>query len=194
MANKFCDLCGQEHAVDMRFGVNMCRSCSEGYNKAMSGDPIFVEKFSDPKNFPDATAAAQQNILLFIAKRAGKQEAAQQEVQKQEASDYPRRPSSNDEPFLDSLYENIGNKIKAWAKWIFVLGAIISVIGSIVDIINAEDPGQILAAIFMIFLGPLICWVSSWMVYGFGELIEKVSANESHTRKILKLMAEKKQD
>ena len=72
---------------------------------------------------------------------------------------------------LDNLYENIGGKIKNWAKWIFIVEAIGAVIGGIVYFVeNDLDDGWI--GVLIIFLGPVAAWVSSWLLYAFGELVE----------------------
>jgi len=82
---------------------------------------------------------------------------------------------------LDNFYENIGDKIKNWAKWIFILEAIGAIITGFVLICN----GFFLAGFLTLFLGPFVAWVGSWILYAFGELVEKTSNNESNTRQIL---------
>ena len=85
---------------------------------------------------------------------------------------------------LDSLYEDIGTKIKGWAKVIFVVEALGAIITGIVLMCDeAFFPGLLTA-----LLGPVVAWVSSWILYGFGELIEKTVDNEANTRKMLRLM------
>ena len=37
-------------------------------------------------------------------------------------------------------------------------------------------------------IGPLVAWISSWMLYAFGELVEKTIDNENNTRNILNKM------
>ena len=87
--------------------------------------------------------------------------------------------------FLDGLYANIGAKIKGWAMWIFILEAIGFVLTGIVMLI-----GENAAGLLFLFGGPFVAWVSSWMLYAFGELVEKTVENEKNTRAILKLMVE----
>lgn len=87
---------------------------------------------------------------------------------------------------LDNLYENIGVKIKNWAKWIFIVEAIGSIITGIV-LAFEED----ILYIFIAIVGPFVVWVSSWILYGFGELVEKTTDNENNTRRILKKLNEK---
>ena len=70
------------------------------------------------------------------------------------------------------MFDNIGGKIKLLAKIMFCIMAIGSVIGGIVIISDGYDD-VILVGVAVMLLGPLFAWVSSWFMYGFGELIEK---------------------
>ena len=81
---------------------------------------------------------------------------------------------------LDSLYENIGGKIKTLAVWTFIVEAIGAIITGII-LASEED----VLYIFIAICGPIIAWVSSWLLYAFGELVEKMVGNESNTKKIL---------
>ncbi len=72
---------------------------------------------------------------------------------------------------LDSLYENIGGKIKNWAKWIFIVEAIGAVIAGLALAVN-EDA----LYIFIAIVGPIIAWVGSWILYAFGELVDDTHA------------------
>jgi hypothetical protein len=40
----------------------------------------------------------------------------------------------------------------------------------------------ILYGLLVMVVGPIIAWVSSWLLYGFGELIDKASDIERNTR------------
>ena len=75
---------------------------------------------------------------------------------------------------LDNLYENIGSKIKNWAKWIFVIEAIGAVITGLVLLFTDED--LILYGLLTLVCGPIVAWVGSWILYAFGELVEDVHA------------------
>lgn len=72
------------------------------------------------------------------------------------------------------MYENIGSKIKVLTKTIFVIEAIAAVIIGFV-LIN-RDLG-LLGSIVM-SIGTLMAWISSFVMYGYGEIIEKVSSIE----------------
>ena len=87
---------------------------------------------------------------------------------------------------LDTLYENIGGKIKALAKWTFIVEAIGSIITGVVLASEAD-----ILYIFIAIGGPIIAWVGSWILYAFGELVEKTCDNEYNTRQILKKLNEK---
>ncbi len=84
---------------------------------------------------------------------------------------------------LENMYENIGGKIKGLAKWIFIVEALGSIITGLI-LAFEEDSLFILMAI----CGPIVAWVSSWVLYAFGELVEKICDNESHNKEILKLL------
>ena len=94
-------------------------------------------------------------------------------------------------------YDNIGGKIKSWAKWIFGAGAIAAIIAGFVMII--QDSDMALVGLLTIILGPIVAWVSSWLLYGFGQLIENsdiIAAeysrkNEQHEKVIAKANARK---
>ena len=69
------------------------------------------------------------------------------------------------------MYDNIGGKIKVLAKVSFIVEAIAAVIAGIAFMI--EDDEFILMGLLIMILGPVVAWVSSWMLYGFGELVDK---------------------
>ena len=85
---------------------------------------------------------------------------------------------------LDNLYENIRGKIKSWAKWIFVIEAIGAVITGLVLLFTDED--LILYGLLTLVCGPIVAYIGSWILYAFGELVEKTCDNENNTRQILK--------
>ena len=74
-------------------------------------------------------------------------------------------------------YENIGNKIKGLAQMAFVVGAIAAVITGIA--LMATDEDLILYGLLVLIVGPIIAWVSSWLLYGFGQLIENTDKEDN---------------
>ena len=103
---------------------------------------------------------------------------------------YEEKTNDNEDSRLDSWYTDIGKKIKSWAKTIFAVEAIMFVLGAIIMLFAAEDGWVIFAAIITAIVGPIIAWVSSWIMYAFGELVDKTASNERNTQNILKLMLE----
>ncbi len=72
------------------------------------------------------------------------------------------------------MYDNIGRKIKGLAKGLFVIEAIGTIVAGIA--ILTIDDDFILHGLLMLIWGPLVAWVSSWVLYAFGELVEDVHA------------------
>ena len=76
------------------------------------------------------------------------------------------------------MYDNIGGKIKGLAKATFIVEAIAAVITGIVLWCKTEEG---LCALIL-FCGPIVAWISSWLLYGFGESIDKLCDIEQNTR------------
>ena len=76
------------------------------------------------------------------------------------------------------MYDNIGEKIKGLAKVMFIVEAIAAVIGGIV-LLGDEF---LAIGLLTLFLGPVVAWISSWLLYGFGELIDNVCRIAANTR------------
>lgn len=77
------------------------------------------------------------------------------------------------------MYDKIGEKIKMLAKVGFIVLATLTLVCGVAIIGNS---GNISIGFLVLFGGPLISWVSSLLIYGFGELIEntgKIVANTS---------------
>ena len=74
------------------------------------------------------------------------------------------------------MYENIAAKIKLLAKIVLGLGALIGLVLAILlfaDVIVNEDLAFL--GIIPLIFGPVFGSLSSLLVYGFGELIEKTT-------------------
>ncbi|MBR4425575.1 MAG: hypothetical protein IKS66_06490 [Oscillospiraceae bacterium] len=85
------------------------------------------------------------------------------------------------------MFDNIGGKIKALAKIICYIGIGIAVITGIVlmaTLGDVLDSGFLafLVGLVAIALGILAAWVGSFVLYGYGELIDsnmKIAENTS---------------
>ena len=71
------------------------------------------------------------------------------------------------------MYSNIGGKIKGLAKAICIIEAALSAIGGV--LLVALDDDLIMYGMALAIIGPIIAWLASWAMYGFGELIERVT-------------------
>lgn len=78
------------------------------------------------------------------------------------------------------MYDNIGSKIKGLAKATFIIETIAAVITGIALMAYDEDITPL--ALLVMVVGPIVAWVSSCLIYGFGELIDKASDIERNTR------------
>ena len=83
------------------------------------------------------------------------------------------------EKLKNKFYGNIGKKIKLLAQITAAVLAIALVITGIALMSIDEDLAGI--GFITMLLGPAVAWISSLVLYGFGELIEKVSSIESKT-------------
>ncbi len=93
---------------------------------------------------------------------------------------------------MEWLYGRIGEKIKklAYYSFLFVaIGAIITGFGFII----AWGIDDAWWAIFIILFGPIVAFVDSWLLYGFGELIDSNCETAMNTRNILKLQKQQEE-
>ena len=72
------------------------------------------------------------------------------------------------------MYDNIGEKIKSLAKGTFITEAIIAIITAFSLFASNDD--LIIYALFLLVLGPIGAWISSWILYAFGEIVEDIHA------------------
>ena len=80
------------------------------------------------------------------------------------------------------MYKNIGKKIKILATVIFIMGAIVSLVEGIYLISHDMVLGGFIAILF----GPVLSWASSFLVYGFGEIIDTLHKIEGKTQTNIK--------
>ena len=76
----------------------------------------------------------------------------------------------------EKMFNNIGKKIKSYAKWVCFCGIGASVIGGLRVLTEAGDAGEfvicLIIAIIIIAVGGFVSWVSSFTVYGFGQMVD----------------------
>ena len=70
---------------------------------------------------------------------------------------------------MDSLYENIGGKIKKLAFGLFLFYAVASVIFALVYLFQG---GELIIGLLILVLGPVFSFIGSWILFAFGQLVE----------------------
>lgn len=77
------------------------------------------------------------------------------------------------------MFDNIGEKIKGLAIFATALGIILSIVFGIMSIVNGSN----LVGIVIMLGGCLGSWLGAFILYGFGELICKVTEIAENTKK-----------
>lgn len=80
---------------------------------------------------------------------------------------------------MEALFGNPGRKIKVVSFVWFILEVVVSVIGGFVMIAEEEA----FAGLLIILLGVGASYLSTLVLYAFGELVEKMTKTEENTRK-----------
>jgi hypothetical protein len=83
----------------------------------------------------------------------------------------------------------VGRTIKNWAMGIFVFEVVCAVIYGFLMLFTGNVVGLLIVA-----AGVVLARGSYWVLYAFGELVEKTSANEQNTRNILKVLLDEKRE
>lgn len=82
------------------------------------------------------------------------------------------------------MFDNIGSKIKKLAELLCWIGMLLSIIGGVILMYAVDSLVPVGTAI--VFIGPLLSWISSFVLYGFGELVENSAVaagkNETNTK------------
>ncbi len=87
------------------------------------------------------------------------------------------------------MYKNIGGKIKGLAQALCIVGMFFSFLFGFlylangINFLSKDDFGWNLVIIGSagIILGPILSWISTWPLYGFGELIDKTTKIAENT-------------
>ena len=83
------------------------------------------------------------------------------------------------------MFDNIGGKIKTLALVCTVIGMIASVLWGLILL----SERMVLLGVFVAGLGCLASWISSFLLYGFGELIEQQTINAAYSARIATLLS-----
>ena len=88
------------------------------------------------------------------------------------------------------MFDNIGSKIKTLAKVVCWIGIIGSIIAGMAMIATMGSVG-VLSGLLTIVLGTLLSWVGSFVLYGFGEMVEN---SDIRTELVVKAEMGKKEE
>ena len=72
------------------------------------------------------------------------------------------------------MFTNIGKKIKVLSVIfcvILVIAAIVTGIIFLIDSYDSYDDFEVAIGLIIIIAGPIVAWISSFFMYGFGEII-----------------------
>ncbi len=81
---------------------------------------------------------------------------------------------------LEEMFKNVGKSIKQVAKAVFVVEVIVAIIGAVylLDVsIDTEEGIYFIWALASLIGGFAVAWLSSLMIYGFGELVDIAQEN-----------------
>ena len=85
------------------------------------------------------------------------------------------------------MFNNIGRKIKTFAKvmcWIGIIASVVAGLAMIAGSFSSYAPAAgIVTGILTAVLGSLFSWVGSFVMVGFGELVENTAEIAANTRK-----------
>lgn len=82
------------------------------------------------------------------------------------------------------MFENIGGKIKTWAKICTIIGFVLSVIITMICWANELKFGL---GVIILIVGCFISWISNLTLYGFGELIETNAQIAQNTYSLMRI-------
>lgn len=88
------------------------------------------------------------------------------------------------------MFNNISSKIKGLAYVITAINIISSIFIGALLIVNVSVTWGIVAMV----LGTLVSWTCSFVLYGFGQMIEDTTATRMYSRKIAMKVMDKPQE
>lgn len=174
----FCKLCDKKiNSVFGAFysvsGIVICEDCYYSYKKVLnsvsdaesfeSNLTEFKNKFSEKKEFEKIEEFLKSLHEEKMQEKLNKEQIEKMKEQQIEETENKDTPSNNS---ID-MFSNIGGKIKTLARVITWTGIILSVIIGFVLMSMSGFTGFLTA-----LLGSLGSWISSFILYGFGQLIE----------------------
>lgn len=77
------------------------------------------------------------------------------------------------------MFDNAGEKIKAVAKPVFIIGTVVAECIGLIMLVAGLDHSDILTlcGIVTMAVGPLLFWLMALVTYGFGEIVDTAIMN-----------------
>lgn len=81
------------------------------------------------------------------------------------------------------MFDNIGNKIMVLAKVVCWIGIIASIVAGVAAIVAAHGYLEyIIGGVLLMIAGCILSWVSAFVLYGFGKLVDNSEIMVNHKR------------
>ena len=88
------------------------------------------------------------------------------------------------------MFTNVGRKIKGLAKFVCYVGIVLSVASGAMMIYASTQmyygEGMLAGGIATIIVGPILAWLSSLTLYGYGHLIDRTQNIDTRLERIEK--------
>lgn len=166
-AGKICPVCKQE--IKSFEKVKICAECGiphhlKCWEKNLGCSTFGCGQQGTYKRPVSASTQDNKNIGTITVNNG-------QQVNANQYDDY--------EPIF---FGKIGKKIKGFAQVMFWLQAFGCIFAGIYIEVESWHAWENVVGWVLILAGPIVTWISMWFLYGFGELIDKVSDIEKNTR------------
>lgn len=127
-------------------------------------------------------------IFIFLLRIRNSAERSEQKENKQKViTNNSNNPPNNSQGFFN--FENIGAKIKNFAKWYCWISIVIVWIACFICFIAGFTDDDLTPLILIAVAGaallPFLTWIGCWMLYAFGELVESTMEMRDNTKKQL---------
>ena len=200
MDKEFCAICHQEikntdspvlfHSDETNADVHCCENCEKQLDTIQeSNDPDEMKRainyiYGYVSQMADGEV--KENLMEILSLNAPEAYTIKEESEKTKF-DTSKDYFAEEEKEEGGMFSNIGEKIKTITIifcWIGIISCVIA--GTFLLMQNSRYQSTIGAGLGIMFGGSLICWLSSLMAYGFGELIDEAKKNNRLLEKMLK--------
>ncbi len=182
---KNCLCCGKttshlDMPIDLADGQILCRDCVGDivYDINKIYQKMTEEDFKQLKNkiIADCETRFNQDMIeVIIATIDAKYYGTTTKIKISTTNNNFKKINTSNTNYTSNenssmMFDNIGGKIKTLAEVVTWIGIIASVISGIAIMSIGEE--MIFVGLMVMIFGALISWVSSFVLYGFGQLVE----------------------